>query len=162
MRIKLTINDEEVIADVDPDMKLLAYLRGVGLIGAKCGCMTGHCGACTVLLDDEPVPACLVPMAAVWNSTVVTLNHFATTTAYADIQQGFTQAGVYFCGFCNAGKIFAAYQLLKNRSERLEREAIIRTMESFSCHCMDTTRISNGILIAANIRRKRESKEVHK
>jgi carbon-monoxide dehydrogenase small subunit len=162
MNIPVTINEKQVLADVAPDMKLLLFLRSIGLMSPKQGCGEGHCGACTVLLDDEPVPSCLVPMAAVRNSEIVTLEHFSKTPAYADIQQGFVQTNVYFCGFCNAGKIFAAYQLLKNRGERLERSSIIKGIESLSCHCMDTNRIASGILIAANIRRKRESKEVHK
>jgi carbon-monoxide dehydrogenase small subunit len=162
MNIPVTINEKQVFADVDPELKLLTFLRSIGLISPKQGCGQGHCGACTVLLDEEQVPSCLVPMAEVRNYAIVTLEHFSKTPAYGDIQQGFAQTNVYFCGFCNAGKIFAAYQLLKNRGERLERTGIIETMESFSCHCMDPSRIVSGILIAANIRRKRESKEVHK
>jgi carbon-monoxide dehydrogenase small subunit len=158
MKIQVTINEEQVTVDVDPEMKLLLFLRSRGLMSPKQGCGEGNCGACTVLLDDEPVPSCLVPMAAVRNSAIVTLEHFAKTPEYADIQQGFAQTNVYFCGFCNAGKIFAAYQLLKSRGERLERTGIIATMESLTCRCMDTSRIASGVLIAANIRRKRESK----
>jgi carbon-monoxide dehydrogenase small subunit len=159
MNIPVTINEKQVLADVEPDMKLLPFLRSIGLMSPKQGCGEGHCGACTVLLDDDPVPSCLVPMAAVWNSSIVTLEHFSKTPEFADIQQGFAQTNVYFCGFCNAGKIFATYQLLKNRGARHERAGIIETMESFSCRCMDTARIASGVLIAANIRRKRESKE---
>jgi carbon-monoxide dehydrogenase small subunit len=162
MKMQLTINEEQVLFDVDPEMKLLSFLRSRGLMSAKQGCGEGHCGACTVLLDDEAVPSCLVPMAAVWNSSIVTLEHFSKTPEYGDILQGFAQTGVRFCGFCDAGKIFAAYQLLKNRGERPERSGIIKTMEAFSCHCMDSGRITNGILIAANLRRKRKNKEMRK
>ena len=162
MKMQLTVNGDALTVDVDPEMKLLAFLRSRGLMSAKQGCGEGHCGACTVLLDDEATPSCLVPMAAVWNSSIVTLEHFAQTPEYGDIRQGFLQTGVRLCGFCDAGKICAAYQLLRNRGEHLERSGIIKTVEALSCHCMDSGRIASGILIAANIRRKRENKETRK
>jgi carbon-monoxide dehydrogenase small subunit len=156
MRIQLVINDEKVTVEADPEEGLLSVLRRRGLVTVKEGCGSGTCGACTVLLDDRPVPSCLVPAAAVWDCSVVTLEHFAATAIHADIQQGFHQAGAHLCGYCNAGKIFAAYQLIKTR-ERLERQQILEYLESLSCHCTDNVRVANGILIASNLRRKRES-----
>ncbi|MDR3311746.1 MAG: 2Fe-2S iron-sulfur cluster binding domain-containing protein [Spirochaetaceae bacterium] len=158
MKIQITINDEPVLIDVKPDTPLVWVLRRQNLLSPKCGCGEGRCGACTVLLNDYPVPSCLVPAAAVRDARIVTLEHFAKTVVYADIQQGFSQAGVRFCGFCNAGKIFAAYELLR-RTEKADRAQVIEELSAFSCQCADVSRTANGILIALNIRRRRENKE---
>jgi carbon-monoxide dehydrogenase small subunit len=95
MIIPVTINDEQTQIDAEPDAKLLTVLRQRGLTDTKCGCLEGLCGACTVLLNNLPVPSCLIPVAALRDASIVTLSHFAKTDFYADIQKAFETAGVH-------------------------------------------------------------------
>jgi carbon-monoxide dehydrogenase small subunit len=151
MIIPVTINDEPTQIDAEPDSKLLAVLRQRGFTDTKCGCLEGLCGACTVLLNDNPVPSCLIPVAAVRDANIVTLSHFAKTELYGDIKKGFEKVGVRLCGICDAGKIFAAYHFLTRR-ERLEFAQVYDVISRLECYCVDTGTIVKGIL-AAGIRR---------
>jgi carbon-monoxide dehydrogenase small subunit len=158
VKIPLILNGQNITLTAAPDAKLLDVLRAEGRFDVKCGCRRGLCGSCMILLDDAPVPACVIPVAAARNCSVVTLEHFKTLPVYEDIDRGFRQAGAELCGFCDAGKIFAAYSLITRR-ERLAREQILCTLSTLGCCCVDENLLTNAVVYAAAFRAKREKKE---
>lgn len=156
MKIPFTLNSENIILDAEPDTKLLQLLRDNGFFSVKDGCKKGRCGSCTVLLDGNPVPSCIIPSAAVRHTSVETLEHFMKSPDYADIEAGFKQAGVELCGYCNAGKIFATWSII-SRDPRPTKENVIKAARFFPCRCTDAETLTSGIIMAAAIRRKRLS-----
>ncbi len=153
MKIPLILNGEQKILEVDPAEKLLTVLRREKLFSAKSGCEKGICGACTVLLDDRPVPSCIIPAAAARDSVIETLEHFSQSDAYADIIGGFSKAGVRLCGYCNAGKIFVAYDLIRTGT-RPSRGRIYEAVRHFNCPCTETDTLVQGILFAASVQQE--------
>ena len=156
MKIPFILNNEDIILDTEPDTKLLHLLRDNGIFSVKDGCKEGSCGSCTVLMDGRPVPSCIIPSAAIRHSRIETLEHFMTTQDYSDIEAGFRQAGVTLCGYCNAGKIFAAWSIIST-DPRPSKENVIKTARYFPCRCTDAETLASGIMMAAATRRKRTS-----
>ena len=113
MKIPVILNSERVILDAKPAESLLEVLRRQGLLSVKEGCTKGKCGSCTVLLDEKPVPSCIIPVGIVRNASIETLEFFLLTKEGEDIAAGFKQAGLNLCGFCNSARIFSTYELLK-------------------------------------------------
>lgn len=156
MEITMTLNGHSINIDTDTSTSLLQMLRKENLMSVKCGCEKGICGACTVLLDGKAVPSCLVPSPVANNTSVETLEGFIESDDYKDIISGFEQAGIKLCGFCNAGKIFAAYELL-NKKNKPEKEEIIQMTKSFPCSCTEPSQLANGILFALANRHRRKA-----
>jgi carbon-monoxide dehydrogenase small subunit len=160
MKIPLMLNGEQIALNVDADEKLLEVLRKNNCFDVKCGCGTGVCGSCMVLMDDVPVPSCVIPAVAARNSHIITLNYFMTLPDYDDIQKGFERAGIELCGYCDAGKIFGAYHLV-TRYKNLTRKQILFVMSSLKCRCADDSLMTNGIAFASTFREKRTKKAHH-
>ncbi|MDR1786698.1 MAG: 2Fe-2S iron-sulfur cluster binding domain-containing protein [Spirochaetaceae bacterium] len=158
MKIPLTLNGEPRTIEALADTKLMEALRKEACVDVKCGCCRGLCGACAVLLNDAPVPSCIVPAAAARNCSVVTLSHFKTLPVYDDIDQAFRQAGVELCGYCDAGKIFAVYSLV-TRQELPKREEILPALASLECRCVDENLLANAVIYARALRTRREKKD---
>lgn len=156
MKIPFILDGEDIVIDSEPDEKLINILRDSGNFSVKCGCNSGSCGSCTVLLDDKPVPSCLITAAAVRECEVVTLEAFKKTADWKDIETGFRQSGVRLCGYCDAGKIFAVYDLIK-KGQRPSRETAISLIQQFPCKCCETEVLANGIMIAATAHKKRKA-----
>lgn len=171
MKIPVLLNGEKTVLDVPSGKMLLNVLRERGLLSAKCGCFDGEgtlkrqfCGACTVLLDGLPVPSCIVPVAIARDSEIITLEYFSQTPSYADIIRGFKIAGVRLCGFCDAGKIFAAEYLLRTSGEIGEQSngglPSLKTIYDGIAHlmpcCTSMKQLSEGIIHAFNNRVDRE------
>ncbi len=154
MRIPLTINRESIGADCDPDEPLATVLRKLNLFSVKCGCGKGLCGACTVLVAGKTIPSCLVPVSAVKDRTIITLEYFMQTDDYADIATAFKKNDIALCGFCNAGRIFAAHEIIEAK-QRPDKPGIMERLRTFSCPCTEDDALVNSILAAAEIRRKR-------
>lgn len=154
MKTPFLLNGDDVVIDSEPDEKLINILRDSGNFSVKCGCNTGSCGSCTVLVDDKPVPSCLLTAAAVRDCSVMTLDAFKKTKYWKDIESGFRQCGVHLCGYCDAGKIFAAYDLIRD-GQRPTKEAVIDIMKQFPCKCCETELLANSILVAAAAHKKR-------
>lgn len=154
MKVPFILNDEDIILDAEPDTKLLQMLRNNGIFSVKDGCKKGRCGSCTVLMDGKPVPSCIIPSAAVRHSNIETLEHFMKTQDYSDIEAGFKQAGVELCGYCNAGKVFAAWSIISTDT-RPSREGVMKAVRFFPCRCTDAETLASGIVMAAVARRKR-------
>jgi len=155
MKIPVTINGEKIILDENPDEKLLSVLRNRNLISIKRGCEQGRCGFCTVLLNDQPVSSCLIPVGIVKDCEIITLEYFEKTPQFDDIDRGFKQAGVVLCGYCNSYKYFSVYKLL-NANYRPTREQLFQLTSEDKCSCTEQTAFMNGIIFATANRHNRE------
>lgn len=150
----MTINGEKVQIQSPAETSLLSVLRSQKLLQVKFGCEEGKCGACTVLLDDKPVPACKIPIALAMNKNVVTLEYFSKDDAYSDIMKGFSKAGIKLCGYCNAGKIFATKELISQK-HKPTREKIADCIKNLSPCCTDYDTLIDGILYVFDIHNKK-------
>lgn len=153
MNISVILNGTKTILEAAPDDSLMKVLRNQSLMTVKCGCNSGLCGSCTVLLDDKPVASCKIPIGIINNSTIETLEYFRNSKDYEIITQGFELANIKLCGYCNAGKIFCAYQILK-KNKIPTREQIINQVKTLSPCCTDINTLANGIIYAFEIKDK--------
>ena len=154
MLIQLNINHNSLSIDCRPDETLSAVLRRLGFLSVKCGCGKGLCGACTIFMRERAVPSCLIPVSSVRDAEIVTLEHFMQTEDYLDIVSAFRKTGIELCGFCNAGKIFAAHEIIESGSPR-EKNTIMERLRTFSCSCTEDEPLVHAITLAAEIRRQR-------
>ncbi len=147
--IDFQLNQKPVHISVDGQRKLLWVLRSdLGLTGSKFGCGDGHCGACTVLLDGEPVKSCQIPVKQVQGKAVVTIEGLAGDGNLHPVQAAFVEHDALQCGFCTPGMIMRSVGLLtKNRHP--SRAEILRFMDHNYCRCGAHTRIVNAIQSAS-------------
>lgn len=162
MNIPMTINDKKVVFEVQSDETLMNVLHNETSTHIKCGCQQGFCGSCTVLLNGEPVAACKIPVGIVRNAKIETLDYFEKSEYYSYINQGFSKAGIHLCGFCDAGKIFSAYTILKNNTnKKITREEIIEQVKNLAPCCTDLETLVNGIIFAIALQNKNSTKIRH-
>lgn len=147
MKIPLVLNEKQVVIEAEPSEKLLFVLRREKLNSCKHGCHTASCGACHVLVDDKAAASCRLPVGILRGSHIVTLEHFSKTEVYQDIMKGFEKAGISLCGYCNAGKIFSAYEIIKNLSHP-NRAQISQIVSQLNDCCVEREILINGILYA--------------
>lgn len=157
MKIPVILNDKKIVFDAEPNERLMTVLRREKLYSVKCGCEKGLCGDCSILLDDHVVPSCMIPVGMVRDRTIVTLEFFQTFPIYNDIITGFSQAGIHLCGYCTAGKIFTAYEVL-NTYYRPDRQQLYNAISTFDCCCTDRDTLANGILYAVAAKHSREGR----
>ena len=155
MKITFTLNEEKLTLDASPETKLLDLLRKQNLISVKRGCNKADCGACAVLLDGKAVLSCLIPCGIVRNGNIVTLEHFSKQAAYQEIMKGFEKAGVTLCGYCNPGKIFAAWEIISTFSNPSREQIAERVLGLRGC-CVENDALINGIIYAAQLHFERE------
>jgi aerobic-type carbon monoxide dehydrogenase small subunit (CoxS/CutS family) len=152
--ISFQLNGKPVTLEVDQNRMLLWVLRTeLGLTGTKYGCGEGHCGACTVILDGEPVRSCNTPINEVATKSVLTIEGLEVEGKVHPIQEAFIEHNVMQCGFCTPGMIMAAYGLLK-RKPLPTREDIVQGMEDNFCRCGGYVRIIQALESAAQAMRK--------
>ncbi|HHU36581.1 MAG TPA: 2Fe-2S iron-sulfur cluster binding domain-containing protein [Treponema sp.] len=157
MIVPFVLNGELVYIDANPGERLVQILRRrFGLLNAKEGCFSGRCGSCMVLMNDEPVPSCLVPVFQVKNNTVITLEHFSKTKEYREIMEGFESAGITMCGFCNAGKIFITHAILQKYT-RPSNDEIRAMFVGNICRCTDIESLIAGVRNAGAMQRRRRN-----
>ena len=154
MKIPVTLNGTKTILDAHADESLMKVLHKNGCPSVKSGCSGGFCGACTILLDDKPAAACKLPAGVVHNCDIVTLDYFVKTEEYNIIMSGFQKAGIKLCGYCTAGKVFSAYQILK-MAKLPTRQEITDYVKALSPCCTDLETLVNGIIYAIQISNKR-------
>ena len=154
MKIPVTLNGDKVILEALSDEPLRNVLRENGCLSIKKGCTKGQCGSCSVLFDGKIVASCKIPAPIAMNSDIITLEYFSKTEEYKTIMEGFNQAGIKLCGYCNAGKIFSAYHLL-NVPKKLKRDEIKSMVENLSPCCTELDTLVNGIIYAININNKK-------
>lgn len=147
--ITVKVNGQEVSAEVPATMTLLAFIRDIlGLTGTKEGCGKGECGACTVLLDGQPVNSCLVPAFQAHGREVITIEGLAKDGELDPIQRHFVSEGAIQCGFCTPGMILSAKALLM-RNPRPTRQEIREAISGNLCRCTGYVKIVNAIEKAA-------------
>lgn len=145
----LRVNGEDRQADVPPDMPLLWVLRDVvGLTGTKFGCGIAQCGACTVHIDGQPVRSCQMPVSAVGDRAVTTIEAIGATPEGAKVQQAWLAVDVVQCGYCQSGQIMSAAALLARTPNPSDRD-IDAAMAGNICRCGTYVRIREAIKQAA-------------
>jgi nicotinate dehydrogenase subunit A len=148
-RFNLMVNGEARVVDVDPDKPMLYVLRdNLALKGPKFGCGLAQCGACTIHVDGAAVRSCVVPVAAVGNGAVTTLEGLGTSAKPSKLQQAFIDEQAAQCGYCINGMIMTSAALLaknKNPSETDIREALVDNL----CRCGTHKRIVAAVKRAA-------------
>ena len=154
--LALRINGKPYAFDGDADMPLLWYLRDVlRLTGTKFGCGIGACGACTVLIDGKAQRACLTPMKAAAKHEITTIEGLAGNDLHP-LQQAWIEVDVAQCGYCQAGQIMAAADLLK-RNPNPNDDDIGRIANL--CRCGTYPRIRKAIKRAAEITKENAARE---
>lgn len=151
MNVPVVLNGNKTILEAPADETLMSVLRRIGCASVKCGCGQGTCGSCTVLLNDNPVATCKIPLGIIQNADIVTLEYFERTKEYSIIMKGFELAGIKLCGLCDSGKIFSAYQLVK-LNKIPSRDEIYEQVRSLAPCCTDLNTLINGIILALEIR----------
>ena len=147
MTIDFTLNLSPARYDGDPAMPLLWYLRDhARLTGTKFGCGIGYCGACTVHLDGAATRSCVVPMSAVGGRRVTTIEGLASDGRLHPVQQAWIEEDVAQCGYCQAGQIMAAVDLITRTPA--PSDADIATLTNL-CRCGTYPRIRRAIRRAA-------------
>src|SRR3954471_15625450 len=148
--ITLTVNGTAYPIDVPPDMPLLWVLRDiVGLTGTKFGCGIAQCGACTVQVDGKPVRACVLPVGAISDRAVTTIEGIGATPAGAKVQKAWLDLEVAQCGYCQMGQIMAASALLAATVNPDDAD-IDAAMAGNICRCGTYVRIRAAIKQAAS------------
>src|SRR3984957_9267826 len=113
MATMLTINGQERSFDAPPEMPLLWVLRDIlGLTGTKFGCGIAQCGACTVHVDGKPVRSCVLPVGAVRDRAITTIEGVGASPAGAEVQKTWRDVEVIQCGYCQSGQIMSAAALV--------------------------------------------------
>ncbi len=147
--IEFTINGERRKLVVKPNDLLLNVIReDLGLTGTKYGCGTGECGACTVLVDGEPVLSCLTLAVAADKKPITTIEGIETNENPHPLQLAFVETGAVQCGFCTPGMILSAKALLDKNPNPTEEE-IKQGIAGNLCRCTGYVKIIEAIKLAA-------------
>ncbi|GAB4527910.1 MAG: (2Fe-2S)-binding protein [Anaerolineae bacterium] len=151
-RITLTVNGEVELVDVPSNMTLLQMLRDkLVLTGTKNGCAAGECGACTVLMNGEPVNSCMVLAVECDGAEIVTVEGLAHDGQLDPVQETIIEQGGVQCGFCTPGILISARALLDrnpNPSDYEIRDALVGNL----CRCTGYLRIIDAVKEAAQRR----------
>ncbi len=143
MRVAFILNGKKRRITVRQNRTLLEVLReDLNLTGTKHGCETGECGACTVLLDGEPVYACLVLAIRLGGRKVSTIEGVRLRDP---VVQAFADAGAVQCGYCTPGMVLAAKAYLKKNSRRCSKDSIKGALSGNHCRCTGYYRIIEAV-----------------
>jgi len=149
--ITLNVNGREHPVDADPTTPLLYVLRDdLRLNGAKYGCGLGQCGACTVLLDDQPIFSCITPIVAIGRRHVTTLEGLGSENDPGPLQSAFIAEQAAQCGFCIPGMIMRSHALLRRNASPSDAE-IRDHMKTNLCRCGTHMRILAAVKRAAGL-----------
>jgi carbon-monoxide dehydrogenase small subunit len=148
--ITVKVNGATERLNVPSNMTLLQMLRGkLALTGTKNGCEAGECGACTVLLNGEPVNSCMVLAVEVDCCEVLTVEGLAPEGKLSPLQQAFVEHNAVQCGFCTPGMLMSAHALLQRNPDPTEQQ-IKQALVGNLCRCTGYVRIIRAVRAAAD------------
>jgi aerobic carbon-monoxide dehydrogenase small subunit len=148
--LEITVNDEPYSLYVQSNRTLLEVLReDLDLTGAKEGCGEGVCGACTVLMDGNPVRACLTLALEAAGTRITTVEGLAEGGQLDPLQQSFIDHGAVQCGFCTSGMLMSAKGLLL-KDQHSENKEILRALSGHVCRCTGYTKITEAVEAVAD------------
>jgi carbon-monoxide dehydrogenase small subunit len=149
LNISVTVNGTKYERSVEPRLLLSDFLRhDLGLTGTHVGCEHGVCGACTVLLDDEPVRSCLVFAVQANNLRVITVEGLGTPEDLHPIQEAFHDSHAVQCGFCTPGILTTLVPFLQENPDPTEQE-IREAISGNLCRCTGYQHIVDAVKLAA-------------
>lgn len=147
--INISVNGKEVEVSVEPSALLLDVLRdSLGLTGARRGCETSYCGACTVLIDGQTAHSCTILAALVGNRKIVTVEGLANDGKLDPLQESFIEQNGFQCGYCTPGMILAGRALLLENPSPSETE-VRRAIDGNLCRCTGYQKIVQSIIEGA-------------
>ena len=147
--IRFTVNGAARSVETEPDRPLLEVLREeLGLTGAKYGCGEGECGACTVLLDNRAVFACVTPVSEAQGHTILTIEGLAEGRKLHPVQQAFLDEGAMQCGSCTPGMVLETVALLRSHPHPTDAQ-IVEGLNGHLCRCSGNVRILAAVRRAA-------------
>lgn len=150
-RIRVEVNGETIEREVEPRLLLIHFLREeLGLTGSHIGCDTSHCGACTVLVDDQAVKSCTMLAVQADGARITTIEGLASNGQLHPVQEAFWKEHGLQCGYCTPGMIMASVQLL-NRHPNPTEEEIRRGLEGNLCRCTGYQNIVRSVQRAASL-----------
>ena len=157
--ISFKVNGQSKEVDVDPATPLLYVLRDeLGLHGAKFGCGLGQCGACTVIVDKEPIFSCITPVSVIAGRSVRTVEGLGTVENPGPMQRAFIAEQAAQCGYCIAGMMMRAQALLEQNASPTPTE-VREYMSANLCRCGTHMRILRAIDRAGALMRGSRAKE---
>ncbi len=149
-RINLHVNGQQISREIPDNRLLVDFIRyDLGLTGTKEGCSVGACGACTVILDGQPISSCITLAVMADRGEVTTIEGLAKDDRLHPLQQAFLDYGGFQCGICTPGQIMAAKALLDNNAHPSEDE-IKAWMMGNLCRCTGYYKIIESIQAAAH------------
>ncbi len=149
--MKLKVNERIHDVDAPDDMPLLWVLRDLlGMTGTKYGCGMAQCGACTVHLDGSAVRSCVLPVSAVKNRAVTTIEGLSAAPQLHPVQRAWIEADVVQCGYCQPGQIMAAAALLRAVPKPTDAD-IDGALSANLCRCGTYQRIREAVHLAAKL-----------
>ena len=145
----LNINGQNHEIDAPEDMPLLWVIRDIlGLTGTKFGCGIAQCGACTVHLDGKAVRSCVLPLVAVKNQKITTIEAIGNQPSGKKVQEAWLELEVMQCGYCQSGQIMSAAALIETNPNPTDAD-IDAAMAGNVCRCGTYTRVRAAIKKAA-------------
>ncbi len=145
----LNVNGKKMTVDVDSTVSLLSVLRNdLNLTGSKYGCGEGQCGACTVLLDGQPIRSCTTQVGRAAGKQIVTIEGLEKDGKLHPLQEAFIKADAMQCAYCTSGMIMSASALL-SKTPKPSRDDVISGMNGNICRCGTYQRIIEAIQIAS-------------
>ena len=149
MKISLNVNGQSHALEIEPQETLLHVLREhLGLTGTKANCEEGECGACTVLMDGQPVNSCLLLAARAQGSRIQTIEGLTEGGQLTLLQEAFAAEGAIQCGYCTPGFLLTTAALLSGKPRPTDEE-ITFALSGNICRCTGYTKIAKAIRRAA-------------
>lgn len=142
--VQFTLNGQAVEVQLAPETKLVYVLRNdLQLKGTRFGCGTGNCGSCTVLINDQPIQSCDVPLWSIQGKQIVTIEGLGTPVAPHPIQEAFIDEQAAQCGYCINGMMMSLAGLLKKTTQPTDEE-LLAALDRHLCRCGTHMRILNA------------------
>jgi aerobic-type carbon monoxide dehydrogenase small subunit (CoxS/CutS family) len=147
--VSLTINGEKKTITTDAARSLLEVLReDLHLTGTKYGCGEGACGACTVLMDGQPVLSCVTNISKADKKSITTIEGLCSNGSLHPVQEAFLEEGAMQCGYCTSGMVLTAAVLLEKNTNPTNQE-IVEAMNGNICRCNGYVKILKAVHRAA-------------